>query len=490
MYTPAEEVGLMGLRLATRVQHALDAIPTGRMVELMHAIQRTAADRHLAYQRDGVTETIRLLPCPLTLRPDQLGYTHYISQTVSNCIKRLPDLYFEVPQVHEILRVTPVEEEWLKDCWTPAHREANPVFGRLDAVVDYTSAMWKDSIKFLEPNLTGIGGLHIGPTAMGILADLVVPALLAQDPSIRLQLPDDIRELLLQDLLEHLEVIGRRDGQIALVDPKYEAEGPDEPEALTEYYRKRHGLSVLHADVSELRLIGDDVLYGDTRVDLVYRDASVLDLMQLAEEGVDVAPMRALLRQNRVVSSISAELDQKSCFEVFTDPELAERLLTVEERQVMRRHVLWTRILSERHTTSPAGERIDLLEYARKEREMLVLKPNRSYGGEGVLVGPTASQSEWDSAIGQALAEDDRWVVQQVAPIPVKPFHVLDEFDRLHVEPFYVVIGFAPSRYGVALVARASQQNVVNVAQRGGMCALMVSAQALHGITDAVMLNA
>jgi hypothetical protein len=72
-------------------------------------------------------------------------------------------------------------------------------------------------------------------------------------------------------------------------------------------------------------------------------------------------------------------------------------------------------------------------------------------------------------------------VVQQVAQIPVKAFHVLDESDRLHVEPFYIVMGFAPSRYGVAMVVRASQQHVVNVAQHGGMCAMMVSAKALEG---------
>ena len=480
MHTPAEEIGLMGLRLATRVQHALDEIPASDMKDLLRAIHTTARDRHLAYQRHGVTETIRLLPCPLTLRPDQLGYTHYVAETVLNCIKRLPDLYFEVPPIREILRVTPIEEDWLRDCWTPEHREANPVFARLDAVVDYTTAMWKDSIKFMEPNLSAIGGLHIGPTSMGVLADLVIPVLLAHDSTIRLQLADDIRELLLQDLLEHLDATGRPGGQIVLVDPKYATDGPDEPEALAAYYRERHGLPVLHADVSELRLCGDDVMYGDVRVDLAYRDASVLDLAEWMRDGVDVAPMRALLRQNRVVSSITAELDQKSCFEVFTDPELAERFLTVEERQVMRRHVLWTRIVSERRTVSPAGERIDLLEYARRERESLVLKPNRSYGGEGVMVGVTAAQGEWDTAIDRALVDEDRWVVQQVASIPVKTFHVLDGSDQLHVEPFYIVMGFASNRYGVAMLARASQSQVVNVAQHGGVCAVMVSAQAMH----------
>jgi len=480
MYTPAEEVGLMGLRLATRVQRAIDGIAPAAMADLLRDMHSTATNRHLAYQRDGVTETIRLLPCPLTMRPDQLGYTHYISETILNCIKRLPDLYSHVPAVREILRLTPIEEEWLGEFWPPAPREANPVFARLDAVVDYTTAMWKDSIKFMEPNLSGIGGLHIGPTAANVLADLVVPALLKQDPEIRLQRLEDIRELLLQDLLEHLEAIGRPEGQIVLVDPKYAAEGPDEPEAVAEYYRARHGIPVLHADPSELRLVGDEVFYGDTRVDLVYRDASVLDLMDYASEGVDVAPMRALLRQNRVVSSITAEIDQKSCFEVFTDPVLAERFLTPEEQQVMRRHILWTRLLSPRTTICPSGQAVDLLEFVRKDRESLVLKPNRAYGGTGVVVGPTTSQTEWDEAIDRALADEERWVVQQIASIPVKSFHVLDDSGQPHIEPFFIVMGFAPSRYGVALVARASQRPVVNVAQQGGMCAVMVSAKALH----------
>lgn len=40
--------------------------------------------------------------------------------------------------------------------------------------------------------------------------------------------------------------------------------------------------------------------------------------------------------------------------------------------------------------------------------------------------------------------------------------------------------GFASNRYGMAMLARASQQQVVNVAQHGGICAVMVGAAALH----------
>jgi len=275
-------------------------------------------------------------------------------------------------------------------------------------------------------------------------------------------------------------VIGRPNGQIVLVDPKFAAEGPDEPDSLARWYREHSGVNVLHADPSELRQRGDEVYYGDVRVDVVYRDGSVLDLMSYAAEGVDVTPMRTLLRQNRVVSSISAELDQKSIFELFTDPVLAERLFSAEERQVMRRHVLWTRRVADRRTTSSFGVQIDLLDFARTERESLVLKPNRSYGGDGVMVGHAVEQGAWEQALDRALAEPNGWVLQQAAPIPVKSFHVLDAAGELHVEPYYVVMGFASNRYGVAMLARASQSQVVNVAQHGGVCAVMVGAQAMH----------
>jgi hypothetical protein len=80
------------------------------------------------------------------------------------------------------------------------------------------------------------------------------------------------------------------------------------------------------------------------------------------------------------------------------------------------------------------------------------------------MVGATAPQGV-DPAIDRALVDEDRWVVQQVA-IPVKTFHVLDESDQLHVEPFYIVRGFAPSRYGVALVARTQQAGERREARR------------------------
>ena len=54
-------------------------------------------------------------------------------------------------------------------------------------------------------------------------------------------------------------------------------------------------------------------------------------------------------------------------------------------------------------------------------------------------------------------------MVQQLASIPVSLFPVVGPDGTVHVEPFYTVMGFAPSKYGLAILGRASQKQVVNV---------------------------
>ncbi|HZT78981.1 MAG TPA: hypothetical protein VFA26_02065 [Gemmataceae bacterium] len=475
MLTPAEEMGLSGLSLASRVRKAFYQIPEAALAEMVERVREEATRRHLIYLRDGDLETIRVMSCPLTALPDQLAYIHFASLTIHNALKRLPELYLQDFAVREVLRLLPEEERWLWDCWGPGVREHNPVFSRLDAVVDFLSPMWKDSLRYVEPNLSGVGGLHLVPTCERIVAEVIAPALQAQDPRLRLELGQDIRELLMQDLLDHAEALGRTPRTVCFVEPKYAGSGPDEQEELARWYHDRYGLKVLHADPSELSCDKKGaVFYDGAEIDLAYRDYAVSDLIDLEKEGVDIEPMQLLFRQNRIVSSIAAEVDQKSCWEVLTDPQHAQKYFSADERQVFRRHILWTRLLGDRQTTLPDGRPGDLLEYVRSEHESLVLKPNRSFGGQGVLIGHLVTRAEWEKAVEAALADGERWVVQQLASIPVSEFPVLGPDGHLHVEPFYVVMGFAATKYGMSILGRASQKQVVNVAQRGGMCAVMI----------------
>lgn len=470
MLTLAEEVGLGGFHLASQVRRAFANLPEREVHELLDKLRSESFARHLIYLRDGQPEVVSLFPCPLAALPDQISYLHYVSLTLQNALKRLPELYFQDFLVREVLRIPAEEEEWLLQCWGPSQREYNPVFGRLDAVIDFTSPMWKNSLKFMEPNLSGIGGLHLVPTAERLIHELVLPRLARRDPQLNLSLLPDTREMLMQMIRDHLEAIGRPARNICFVEAKYAGSGIDEQEDLARFYHDQYGLKVMHADPCELELRGSEVYYAGDVVDLAYRDYMVGDLLTLQKLGKDVSAMRALFQQNRMVSSITAELDQKSCWEVLTDPKIAERHFSADERQIFRRHVLWTRLLRPRNTSFPDGSEGDLLAYVRRERETLVLKPNRACGGEGVLIGPATAAGDWDAAIEQALADPNRWVVQQIASLPVSEFPVIGPDGQLHTEPFHVVMGFAPTQYGVAITVRASQKQVVNVAQRGGMC--------------------
>jgi hypothetical protein len=109
MLSPAEEMGLSGLSLGSQVRKAFYKIPQPRLAELMKRMHEEAAARHLSYLRDGQPDTVYVMPCPLTVLPDQLAYIHYVSQLLNNALKRLPELYMQDFAVREALRCRPTK---------------------------------------------------------------------------------------------------------------------------------------------------------------------------------------------------------------------------------------------------------------------------------------------------------------------------------------------------------------------------------------------
>lgn len=478
MLTPAEQLGLAGAALDARVRQAVNFIPDSTLVHVARRLADDARASDAIYVHDGAVESVRVMLRPLLVMPEQLSYLHHVCTRIMSALARFPELFARDADIRATVPLADDERAWFDEVWPAVAHAETPLYGRLDAVCDFTSARWQDSLRFMEPNLSGVGGIHLGPLAETLVMRDVVPTLQSYDPLLTIDAPRDQRDLFLQVLLDHARAIGSEGRNLALVEPKYVAEGPDEQSHLVEYYRARRGVTLAHADPRELRLIGDDVYYEDLRIDVAYRDYEIRDLLALeAEHGQRLDAIRALFLKNRMVSAIGGDLDHKSCWEVLTSDELASRYFSIAERQLFRRHVLWTRILSERRTDTPDGP-MDLLEYARDYREELVLKPNRGYGGAGVQLGAALSQSEWERSLELALAAQHdphrQWVVQAAATLPVHLFPVLDDQGRTHEEPFYAVMGFAPTDHGLGIIARVSQKQVVNVAQRGGLAAVLV----------------
>ncbi|MCL5995039.1 MAG: hypothetical protein M1546_03155 [Chloroflexi bacterium] len=476
----ADERGLRGLSLDSRLRRAFFDLPASTIWELAETVPRNARSHGLTYWREGKEETINILLRPTGVLSEQMNYFHTVSLTLLEALKRIPDLYLDNPDVRKIVPLEPDEEQWLYDTWTPDHRNSHCVFGRLDAMVDFTSPTWKDTLAFVEPNMVGVGGIELIPSTEQVLLETVVPVLQRVAPDLHLESNEDCRDLFMRELQDHMESIGRPGGAIALVDAKYSGDGPAELSHLAQYYSER-GYQVVYADPSELVLrqgshngaSEPEVYFDDLKIDLVYRDYATVDFINLGHEGGDIQVPKLLFRRNQMVSSMAGDFDHKSTFELLTDSRFSS-YFTPSERQILRRHVLWTRVFGSRRTTDPTGDDIDLVEFTRQNRDLLVLKPNRSYGGDRVLIGPSVSETEWEDTIQQALGEPGQWVVQRLACITAYEFPIAQPDLSISVQPFYMVVGFAPTKYGTAVLGRASQKQVVNVAQRGGMCAVLV----------------
>lgn len=89
-------------------------------------------------------------------------------------------------------------------------------------------------------------------------------------------------------------------------------------------------------------------------------------------------------------------------------------LYDAEERAAIRRFIPWTRILADGFTDRH-GERIYLPDFARAERERLVIKPATGFGGKGVSLGASLEAAEWEARLDAALADGD-CVIQELVP--------------------------------------------------------------------------
>ncbi|HEY9181641.1 MAG TPA: hypothetical protein VIQ99_00490, partial [Gammaproteobacteria bacterium] len=165
MLTPAEQLGLAGAALDARVRQAVNYIPDSTLVHVARQLAEDARANDVVYTHDGAVETVRVMLRPLLVMPEQLSYLHHVCARIMGALARVPELYARDPDIRAVLPLAGDERAWLEEVWPDLARSESPLYGRLDAVCDFTSARWQDSLRFMEPNLSGVGGIHMGPLA-------------------------------------------------------------------------------------------------------------------------------------------------------------------------------------------------------------------------------------------------------------------------------------------------------------------------------------
>ncbi|MBI4470397.1 MAG: hypothetical protein HY650_13860 [Acidobacteria bacterium] len=279
--------------------------------------------------------------------------------------------------------------------------EAPDASARLDGFLDDAS-----QVQFVEYNAESPGGLIFGDVLSEVFLDLTVMREFVRRFPVR-SIP--LRTRILDTLLDNYRQWGgSRSPRIAIVD--WGDVRTRQEFVLFQEFLASRGIASIIADPADLEYHGRELQVGDFTIDLVYKRVVTGEL--LARCGLDHPLIRAT--RDRVVCTVNSfrvqMLFKKMLFGLLSDPDQAS-LFDEEERTAITRHLPWTRKMKADWTTNRDGHRIDLIDFVRREKDRLVLKPNSEYGGRGVVLGWSCDQTDWEDALEEALKSS--FVVQE-----------------------------------------------------------------------------
>lgn len=451
----------MDLHVAIADYHALLDEETAResYAQLSAAIR--ARNMLVGKARDRlVCEVLR----PRLLAPVQHATIAQAALLVGRAIQRVGEAALARPELLAPYALTPVERELL--AIDPGYRGASR-FGRLDGFLAPDGAWcW-----FVESNLESPAGIAYEDALVEAFLALPVVQRFAQRYSLR---PFTLwRRLHAMLLAAWAEWGGQGAPLLAIVDFREAITRPEFEFLQTQF--SAAGTPTIIADPDELRFDGEQ-LYVEQQgqreaVELVYR--RVLQHEFLARYDLD-HPLVQAYRAHKVcvVNPWSTKpVHTKLIMALLSDEEgAASELLDAEERAAVEAHIPWTRQLR----SGPSrynGEPIDLLAFVERNRERLVLKPNDEYGGSGILLGWTASESEWRAGIAAALRSP--WVVQERVPVPEELYPTWSAAGGLQLSARYVdsdpcVFGPAAAFETAGCLTRIAATALLNVSAGGG----------------------
>ncbi len=398
---------------------------------------------------------------PVFLSPQDEERVRGVAEVIASIAERLTLAALEDRALFEQFHLRPEEERLvrLKGGYQPAS-----VASRLDAF------LLPESLKFTEYN----GESPAGPGYSESLSDIFGDLPLMDEFKQRFEVHSYPLSAKLLDALvgAYVDWGGKnKRPQMAIVDWK-EVPTWSEFEILKVRF-ERLGIPVVLADPKELEFDGKRLVAHGKEIELLYRRVLINDIVARPAECaamVKAYEAGAVCVANNFRCKIP---HVKAFFAVLTDEKNA-RYFSADEMELIHRHVPWTRVVGDVKTEYD-GEAVELLEFMRKNRKNLVLKPSDEYGGKGVTLGWEVEKNEWESAIQQIVtsaasdAEHGCWIVQERIPMRRGVFPYIGKGNK--VEFKNMLVDFAPYLFGgkvAGYLTRLSSTSLANVTSGGG----------------------
>jgi uncharacterized circularly permuted ATP-grasp superfamily protein len=388
-----------------------------------------------------------------------------ICETVWSAIQKVKDAAIEDGSIISDLGLTEIERELI--AIDPGYRAVSPT-SRLD------SFLTDGAYSFVELNGESPAGIAYADAAYDIFSALPVMQKFSETYNLRaLYGRQFMLDVLLESYREYRGGHTDRAPQIAIVDLKG-MPTLKEFELFKEFFEQQGYRSVI-CSPDELEFSDNRLRMGDFEIDIVYKRLLVNEYLPIIKEQpalMDAYRAGAICMVNSFRSKI---IHKKALFAVLTSARRAG-LFNEAEQATIRKHVPWTRLVRA-EKTDYLGAEIDLLEFARANRNRLVLKPNDDYGGHGITIGWNSDESGWSEALNSAVNHGD-YVVQERVPTAREMFPALKDDGTIEFAEQLVDLDplLFNGKVGSAFT-RLSFTELANVSSGGGMVPTYIISQ-------------
>jgi hypothetical protein len=393
---------------------------------------------------------------PFFLSPEDETRVRTVAETIAELGERVVTAALNDKHLFAQLHLREEEERLAR---LPVGYGPASTASRLDAF------LLPDSLKFAEYNGESPAGAGYSETLSEIFSELPVMGQFAKKYDVHsYPLSAKLLDALLMTYVDWGGSAQRP--QIAIVDWE-EVPTRSEFEILQARF-ERMGVPTLIADPRELEWDGKSLTAKDKKIDLVYRRVLINDIVAKPAECsalVKAYSANAVCVANNFRCKIP---HVKAFFALLTDEQNGS-LFSHSEREIIRKHIPWTRVIAD-VKTAHYGQPVELLAFTHRERQNLVLKPSDEYGGSGVNLGWETTESQWDEAIERALTpKNGVWIVQERIPIRREVFPYVANVGRVDYRD--MLVDFAPYLFRGKLcgfLTRLSSTGLANVTSGGG----------------------
>jgi len=393
---------------------------------------------------------------PFFLSPEDERRVRVVAETMADLAERVTDAAMKDPA---LLTQFHLRDEELRLVRLGKIAGPASTASRLDAF------LLPESLKFAEYNGESPAGAGYTETLGEIF--LKMPLVADFDKSFQIHSYPLSAKLLDALVMSYLDWGGTTKRLQMLITDWREVPTWTEFEILKERFEQM-GVPVELADPRDLQFDGKELTANGKKIDLVYRRVLMNDIVARAGECkalVDAVAANAVCVANHFRCKIP---HVKAFFAVLTD-ERNDALFSFGERDLIRKHVPWTRVVADLRTAH-YGESIELLAFLRSARENLVLKPSDEYGGTGVRLGWESSEADWDTTIATAVdAAQGCWIVQERIPIRREVFPWIQANGEVEFRD--MLVDFAPYLFRGKMsgfLTRLSATGLANVTSGGG----------------------